>query len=270
MRISELEKASDLLQSFSFTKDQVDVYLACLRLGPATNAQITRKIDKSRTATLFHVRKLLDKRILSATKRGSKKLLTAIPPRDLLSVIHEKTMSLDRLLPQLNALSQVATETPIFDISESRDGYWRVYEEISYLPIGTTIRVMEGAQATENELSLLLPHQWEEFWARIIERNIQTKGMFTRETISTVASHVTDDQRALLRKRVWSARFLPHSALCIDQLMILYNYKAAFLFPDTSLVLVLQHKGVFAILSSLFDSIYSFATPIRDPWGTGR
>lgn len=266
MRTSELDRISSLLLNFSFTKDQIDVYLACLRLGPATHAQIARKVGSSRTATLFHITKLLEKKILTISKRDNKKLLVAISPRDLLSTIHDRASSLERLLPQLDTLARIDKESPFFDVSESREGYWRVYEEISYLPAGTTFRILEGAKATENELSLLLPHQWEEFWLRIIERNIQTKGIFTRETISIVANNVTDSQRALLRKRVWENRFLPHSALCIDQLMILYKDKAAFLFPETSLVLVIQHRGVFGILSSLFDSLYSFATPIRDPW----
>jgi len=270
MRSVDREKIVRLLQSFSFTPDQIDVYLACLRLGPATHAQITRGVDRSRTATLFHIRKLLEKKVLSISKKKNKRLLVALPPRELLAEIHDKSSSLERLLPQLDALSRIDKETPMFDISESREGYWRVYEELSYLPAGTEFRILEGAKATENELSLLLPHQWEEFWSRIIERNIQTKGIFTRETISSVSHNVTEAQRAMLRKRVWTARFLPQSALPIDQLMILYKDKAAFLFPDTSLVLVLQHRGVFAILSSLFDSLYAFATPVRDPWGTKK
>ena len=126
--------------------------------------------------------------------------------------------------------------------------------------------MLEGRGAVENELSLLMPYQWEQFWSRIIERNIQTKGLYTKELISASHGMINEKQREFLQKRTWNIRTLPHTSLPMDQLMILYKEKAAFLFPDSALVLVIQHKGITSILAALFDSLYAFAKPLRNPW----
>ena len=257
---------SQLLKSFSFSEDESEIYLAVLSLGRATISQVSRKIDKSRTATHFHIQKLLERNVFKHIKKGGRQLISAIPPRELLSDIHEKASSLEQILPKLEALARIDAEYPRFEIGESREGYWKVYEEISYLPRGSSIRMLEGKKAVENELSLLLPHHWEQFWQRVIERNIQTNALFTEEMINTTNRRVSANEREALNRRVWNVRTLPHVALPIDQLMILYKDKAAFLFPDTALVLVLQHKGVTQILAGLFDSLYSFSKLVRNPW----
>jgi len=260
------EHITDVLQSFSFSQDEADVYIAALSLGRASISQISRKLNKSRTATHFHIQKLLERKVLQHIKKGGRHVIRAIPPKELINDIHAQTSYLERLLPQLESLARIDTESPRFDMSESREGYWKVYEEISYLPKGSSIRMLEGKKAVENELSLLLPYQWETFWSRIIERNIQTDGLFTEELISSSHRMINDSQRAFLGKRVWNIRTLPHSFLPIDQLMILYKDKAAFLFPESALVLLMQHRGVTSILAGMFDSLYAFAKPLRNPW----
>lgn len=264
--MNKSEPIEKLLQAFSFSQDEAEVYIAALSLGRATISQISRKLKKSRTATHFHIQKLLERKALQHVKKGRRQLITAIAPKELMNEIHTRTSSLEKLLPQLESLARIDAQLPRFDMSESREGYWKVYEEISYLPYGSSVRMLEGKVAVENELSLLMPYQWELFWQRMIERNIQTNALFTEELVSATNRKTNTSQREFLQKRTWNIGTLPHASLPIDQLMILYKDKVAFLFPDSALVLVMQHRGVTSILAGMFDSLYAFAKPLRNPW----
>jgi len=60
----------DILTHFSVTVDETDVYLALLALGTANVTEIAKKIKKNRTATYFHVRKLVEKELVQSPGRA--------------------------------------------------------------------------------------------------------------------------------------------------------------------------------------------------------
>lgn len=256
----------DLLTRFSFAPQEAEVYLASLSLGTAKLTALSRKVGKNRTAVYFHARNLVAKGVLKKTKKGRLLFFSPIPPRELAEQFDALTTNFKSEVPQLEALSKIEKDLPTIEVSESRAGYFKVYDEIASLPVGSLFRAMEGRRSLESELKLLSQEEWGTFFKRIVERKIETKGLFTKEGLSLPGQILSRQNTEILRKRIWHLRTTTEERLPFMDMLLLYGHKAAFVFPDTSLVVTLKHAGIARSLTCMFDALFLFAEPERAPW----
>ncbi|OGL93834.1 hypothetical protein A2239_04020 [Candidatus Uhrbacteria bacterium RIFOXYA2_FULL_40_9] len=248
-----------ILNHFGFSEQEIDVYLAVLTLESPTVTQIASKVQKGRTAVYFHIKNLQEKGLLFESKKGSKLFYTALSPTEFANQIDAWARDFKTLVPKLESLQKVEQEAPTIELTESKVGYWKIYDEISQMPEGSNFRVLQGKQSLEIELSLLSDEQWTIFFDRIMKNNIGTIGLFTKETFEVPAKMMTPKNLERMQTRRWDLKTLPKSILDIQQLMFLYNNKVAFLFPETSLVMTIRHKGIYQILVATFDALHNLA-----------
>lgn len=83
------------LQKIGLNENESKVYLASLKLGPATAQQIAAKALVSRPNTYIMIESLSKKGIMSSHFRGKKRYFTAGQPRQLLYVIDQQRSKLD-------------------------------------------------------------------------------------------------------------------------------------------------------------------------------
>jgi len=83
------------LQKIGLNENESKVYLASLKLGPATAQQIAAKALVSRPNTYIMIESLSKKGIMSSHFRGKKRYFTAGEPRQLLYVIDQQRSRLD-------------------------------------------------------------------------------------------------------------------------------------------------------------------------------
>lgn len=248
-----------ILTHFGFSEQEIEVYLAALSLKSPTVTQIAKKAQKGRTAVYFHLRNLQEKGLLFELKKDRKLFYTALPPTELANKIDTWAKDFKTLVPQLASLQKVEQETPVIELSESKLGYWKIYEELSMLPENSEFRVLQGKKSLEQELQLLTEEQWEIFFTRIINKNIGTIGLFAQEAFDAPAKHLNQKNRELMQTRRWNLRTLPKEVLNMQQLMFLFNGKIAFLFPETSMVMTIRHKEIYQTLVSVFDALHALA-----------
>ncbi|MDO8569292.1 MAG: helix-turn-helix domain-containing protein [bacterium] len=261
-----MSRLEESLHQFNFSKNEADIYLATLALAKPSVTEIAKKTGKNRTATYFHVKKLVEKRILKESRRGKLFLFTAVSPSELAEILDRSLLDFKSFIPQLEALKKITRETPVFEITESRWGYFKVYDEISSLPEGSIFKVIEGQVGISNELTLLGEDQWRTFFTRIVERKIKTLGLFTEESLAVPKNNMNKENLDLLNKRIWELKTLPESAIPIKNLALIYGNKIVFLFPETSLVITVQHKGMADFFSAMFDCLFNFAKPTEKTW----
>lgn len=254
------------LQHFGFSDEEATIYLSVLESGEASVSQIATKVGKQRTASYFHIKKLLEKGVLKQTLHGRIIRLTAIRPNELADLFDRWTTDFKGIVPQLEALKKIDQEKPIIEVTESKRGYFKIYDEISALPVGSTFRVAEGGKALVNELTLLSNDQWHTFFSRIVERKIVTKGLFTEESTQKPAHYLSKENMLLLQQRIWQVRTLPKTTFPFEQLAFVYGDKIAFLFPESSLVMTIQHKGIAEATAAMFDAAYTSGKEYEAMW----
>lgn len=245
---------------------EAETYLAALSLGSGTAAQIAQKTGEGRTKVYFHVKKLVQDGLLKESRKGQSQIYLALPPRELSERVSKWATDLREIVPQLEAAQKAAAETPIIEVSESKSGYFHVYDEVSSMPARSSFRVLQGKESMEQELRLLDNDTWNIFFSRIVERNIQTNALFTKESWDVPKNLLSAENYERMKLRKWNLAVMPESTLHMQQLMFIYQNKVAFLFPETALVMTITHQGIADILGATFDALHSFGEKVAPTW----
>ncbi len=245
---------------------EAETYLAALSIGSGTAAQIAQKTGEGRTKVYFHIKNLVLEGILKESRKGQRQIYVPLPPRELANIVGKWATDLRSLVPQMEAMQKSAVEMPLIEVSESRAGYFRVYDEVSSIPEGSSFRVMVGKEAIEQELKLLDQDAWNTFFTRIVGRKIKTVGIFTKESMAAPQQHLSPENYEYLNKRIWDLVVMPESVLNLQKLMFIYQNKVAFVFPETALVMTITHQGIADVLGATFDALHSFGEKVAATW----
>ena len=245
---------------------EAETYLAALSLGSGTATQIAQKTGEGRTKVYFHVKKLVRAGLLKESRKGQLQIFIPIAPSELSGKVSQWATDLRGLVPQLEAAQKASAETPTIEVSESRTGYFKVYDEISSMPIGSSFRVLQGKASMEQELKLLGHETWGIFFSRIVDRAITTNALFTKECQSVPRNLLSSENFERMQLRKWNLVLMPESILKMQQLMFIYQNKVAFLFPETALVMTITHQGIADILGSAFDALHAFGEKVVPTW----
>ncbi len=268
--MTQHQEIRNILTHFSFSDPEISVYLATLSLTNPSVTEIAKKAELNRTAAYFHIKNLLKKGVLQETRKGRTLHFVATPPSHITGNIEKLLTNLKGFLPQLESLQTQEHHKPLIEMTESKTGYFKVYDHLSSLPPGSTFRVIEGKKPTELEFSLLTEEQWTTFFTRVIERNITTKAIFTKECFDVPDTSFSKKTAQIFRDRTWDLRMLPESILPLDDLAFIYENKVSILFPDSAFVLTITHPGVAKIFATIFDALFHFAEPQPNGWSTKK
>ncbi len=260
----------ELLTHFSLSPHEAELYLTALTLGSASVSELAKKTGKSRTAVYFHVNHLLQKGLFKETRKGKVVRYLPTPPRDLVERIDGFTTDLKSLLPLLESLHKVESEKPEISVMESKQGFYQIYDEISSMPQGSLLRVVEGEEAMAGELALLPQAHWQVFFQRIIQRRISTRAIFTESALELPRAKLNKANIDLLQQRLWDIRSIPTKTLPFQKLILLYGSTVAFLLPEASMVVRIRHTHISEMLQQLFDGLHAFGTVVPSPWTTQK
>lgn len=253
-----MANAKELLTHFSVSDDEADIYLALLSLGTAAISEIATKIKKNRTATHFHIKKLVEKGLIHGSQEGRTFTFTATTPSELAERFDRMTTDFKSFVPQLEALKRIDVETPRVQVTESRSGFFQVYDEISSLPENSTFYAIEGVDALKNELTLLSSSDTKNFYTKVIARSIAAKLIITEEAAGMLHELITKDNLALLQQRRLEVRTHAANILPFQGLSLMYGNTVAHLFPETNLVITIKHQGIADSFKATFDALFSF------------
>ena len=118
---------SELLETLGLSGAEVAVYLATLELGQGHIQDISRKSGVKRTSIYNFIDQLKERQLLTEIKKGKRKLYLASDPRSLIDQSRSRTTSLERLIPQLLAVSNSVHNKPRVSFYEGVDGMKEVY-----------------------------------------------------------------------------------------------------------------------------------------------
>lgn len=262
-----MDKITKILNNFAFSDSESQLYMAALRLEKASISEIAEKADMGRTVAYFHIKNLIKRNIFKQIKVGKKIFVTVISPSELADNLQKEVGDFKTLIPQLESMSRIENEIPQIEVMESNEAFKKIYDEAVHLPIGSTWKVFEDKSGAEAEMKLLNSEYWKSFFNQMIERKIVTKAVFTDELMSDIKNSITPENYDVLGDRLWDIRTLPEGSMPIKGLVLLYNNKLSFLFPEIALTITIKHSALFHLLDTMFETIFSFSKPSENPWG---
>lgn len=263
-----MENTRELLEHFSLTPQQAELYLLLLKQGPSKITELATTQKKNRAAIAFHLHLLLEQGFVKETRVGRRTEYIAVPPKHLADLFERWAIDFKSAVPELETMRRADQQRPLIEVIESTVGMKRIYDEISVMPLKSEFLVLEGKKALSGELRLLSQKEWTTFFKRIADRKILTRAIFTRESIELPVKGLSLENKRLLQSRLWDLRSLPESSMPLEHLVMIYGNKAAFFLPEMKLLFTLEHVGIVGILKAMFETIRRFAKPVDGGWNT--
>ena len=115
---------------------EAQIYLQCLRTGPATVQQIAQSMKQNRITIHSAVQQLIDKELLFETRRGKRRLIVAEEPVGLMRLLQKRENelalareNLEHLTPLLSSIQSMGQGVPTVRLYEGVEGFKRMLEE---------------------------------------------------------------------------------------------------------------------------------------------
>lgn len=125
------------LKKLGLTDKEVAVYMAMLGVGPSTVQMIARKAKIARSTTYVVIGALQKHGLVTQYELGKKTLFSAEDPERLLHILqhkeaelHDSNQTLQKLLPQLQALMKKAADQPLVRYYNGIEGLKAIRQEM--------------------------------------------------------------------------------------------------------------------------------------------
>jgi sugar-specific transcriptional regulator TrmB len=160
-----------VLMESGLSQNEARIYLALVRMGPSTAAQIIKKIGAYRANTYDALDKLHSKGLISSITKVNVKQYQASPPAKLLDSLREKEQSLNAIMPELEADFKSSKSMEEIQVFKGKAGLRTVMEDI--LKENKTFYVFGGAGKLSDALKFYIPHwhterERQRLWTKII------------------------------------------------------------------------------------------------------
>lgn len=168
----------ETLVSIGFGEKEANVYLALLNIGQGTVSQIARGAGINRTTGYDILDSLVSKGFVSISGKEPKQEYMAESPAKIIKYYQDQVQKnqeylkvAEGIVPELSSLHNV-TGRPKVRFYEGKEGLQEVYEDTltSHEPI--------RAYANAQELPLVLPNFFPEYYHRRAKKGIPIRGIF--------------------------------------------------------------------------------------------
>ena len=242
----------DTLATLGLDHKQTDIYLALLKLGPASIRDIAVESGVNRGTTFEQLKVLKAKGVISQMPRGKRKVYCPEPPENLMALADQKLSELQQaqatlsrdILPDLNAIAKDSSETNVRHY-EGDEGIEFVLRDI--------LQTMEGTDApfyrvySSRRIRKYLYRPFPNFTRQRVQRDISVR----------VIAIGPGGEDAPLSERKWINSGDNPSA----SYLALYGTKCAMISisnGDYPIAVVLDSEGITQALNISFDALWGF------------
>jgi predicted transcriptional regulator len=193
---SELKTIIKDLRSAGLKQNESEVYLYLLQNGLSTPPQIAKGTHIARTNCYNILNSLLEKDVVDEKLKGKKKVYIAREPKSIKLNLERKIESLERLLPDLEALHVTQKNKPIFRFYDGWQEVKEIYEK--------SLEAKEIFALGSTERLDALDHTFfEEYTKRCEKNNIHFQDLLTLD------SQKSGEMIRTLRGERHEIKFLP-------------------------------------------------------------
>ncbi|MFA6073184.1 MAG: helix-turn-helix domain-containing protein [Candidatus Woesearchaeota archaeon] len=124
------QNIKEILTDLGFEEREISIYLTLIK-NPAQTAMHISQITKiDRTTTYDILERLINKGIVSTILKNNTKTFTALKPKELLNYFKNKYSSLERILPEIQKISNNQEELLKCEIFQGKNGLKTVLKDL--------------------------------------------------------------------------------------------------------------------------------------------
>lgn len=118
------------LKEFGLEEKESRVYLASLKSGEMTIAELSRKAGIKRPTMYYVIESLIDKGLVVKIPKGRRIFYRAEPPKQLSSIVRRKDELLRHMLPVLESEYRTNRKMPSITFHEGKEAIYTMYEKL--------------------------------------------------------------------------------------------------------------------------------------------
>lgn len=235
-------KLQKMLEGIGLDEKESLVYLSCLQLTNATNADIARKTGLNRI-TNYEVLKRLQKRgMITSFKRCHVTHFRALDPRLLIGQAKERVQFAEESLPELLAVANDLEKKPKISFFEGLEGIKQLYKDS--LTAHTNLLTFTNA----HDLYALLGEYEKKYLAERVQRKIPVLAVCPDN----------EDSRAAKKQGpsvIRQVRLVPQEKYALNNEIMIYDNKLAIYSSEDEIGLLIENKE----LVETFKNIWHMA-----------
>lgn len=247
------------LQSFGFTRNEANVYLAALKSGTCSIRQLAQATGLNRITVHSIAEKFEGLHLFVRSYEGKRRRLSAAAPEQLQMLLRkqqeelsDKRRTLDALLPSLNDLFLRTQRGLQISLFQGEKGYEQMCEDI------LTSRTETLEYANIDALNRVIgPYIASDYLPKKFERKLKTKFLYidspgARKYIQT--KYLDDPHSSPME-----AKFVPPEEFPMDSFFVIYDDKLAIFTPATMDGVIVRDKAVTAAMRPFFTFVWNRA-----------
>ena len=230
------------------------IYLAVLRGGRLTHAEIARATGANRTSLYTPIRSLLQQDLIKKTVRGKRVYYAAANPERLVKQASRKVRQLEEVLPALARAFAHTGHKPVISIHEGADA---IYETL--LEFAETAPYLKSFAAPAEYLQVLTRAQANEMVALMERRNIRSTTLTsnTKENLDIVATFKSPN----LEWRAMPGNIsYPIEITFATRTALIISWQHQF-------VVVVESSDIVAFIEAIYDYFWKAARPLHRKQG---
>ena len=126
----EIQETKDTLRELGLANEEIEVYLAMLKLGSNLASKISEETKINRSHVYQLLERLITKGFVSYVIKENRKYFSAVNPEKIVELIKEREQKMKDILPNLLGLVNFEKEKPIVEIFEGKEGIKTILNEI--------------------------------------------------------------------------------------------------------------------------------------------
>lgn len=246
MRMDHLPNLIAGLKAFGLDEKEAAIYLAGLRVGPATVIELAHHAKLPRTTVYSILEKLVGDDLFHVGKRKKHTVYTAENPQCLEKIFQEKQIVFQSTMPKLEEVSKLFSGEPNILLYEGTDGFKQMWKDL-FLSGTKEYRMITGGMGMLEYVHE--PYLIKKIIAERIKRGIKSKQLI-------IDSRYTQTIVAKDQKELRESRLLPTGSQ-VPASIIIFNDKIAYITSRRENVMILLASGDVAItFRTVFDLLW--------------
>ena len=119
-----------ILEELGLSKNEINVYLALLRLGRSTSWKLINETGITVSALYYCLDNLIKKSLVSYSIQANKKHFSAADPEQLILTLDEKRKNLNSIIPELKTIQHQSSERIETNVYEGFKGFKGIYDRL--------------------------------------------------------------------------------------------------------------------------------------------
>ena len=239
-----------ILKRLNFSSKDIDVYLAALKLGSASFAELAKFAGTKRPTTYEILEKLKEKGLVSFSRKKGKKIFTAEDPEKILRIIEQekeevlkKEKEMISALPKLKALTKKDTTVPLVKYYEGKEGIWNIVEDL--------------VESKDESWIIATGKIYDVLGLKRFFKNITQRRRQLGTKLSIIADHHPGNIKGYKANEYFREyRFMPET-IDLNAAVYVYDNKVALIFFKEPLNgIIIENEELFSVFKFMFNSLW--------------